>query len=101
MGNAHFFSLFALLLAWGLAGPAGAQTSLSVDPGREAIVAFEPGAVERPAGRTSGALNTFNLTAPSLEQALREAGTEHLAQLIPSFEPENRFATSRTGFQWS
>ena len=89
--------MFALLLTWGLAGPAGAQTSLSVDPAREVIVAFEPGAVERPPGHTRGSLETFSITAPSVEQALTDAGTEHLAQLIPGFEPENRFATSRTG----
>ena len=97
MTNAPFFSLFALLLVWSLAGPADAQTSLSVDPAREVIVAFEPGAVERPPGHTRGSLETFGITAPSVEQALTDAGTEHLAQLIPGFEPENRFATSRTG----
>ncbi len=87
--------LLCALLGLASALPAQAQSSV-ID--REVIVRFTPGTVLGSA--TDGAPaspETYVFSTPALLQLLLDAQVETMRQIIPGFDPEDRFATLGTG----
>ena len=90
------FSLAFLL--WGSVVSLLAQeTTPSVDPEREVLVMFDSGAITAPAGQATGRPEEFQFSGEELRKVIKDARVQAISRLIPDFQPEDRFATGRTG----
>lgn len=96
--HTRYALIAACLLGCFFAAPTRAQEdSPSVDPDREVIVMFQPGTVIRPPDLVTGTPDAFIIPNVELLTLLLGAEVELMAQVMPGFEPEDRFATDLFG----
>ncbi len=94
--NKFNFSLFLLFIIFSTQIIAQNSSELYK---REVIVWFKENILVKPAGKTAGTPDEFQINSSAVENMLQTYNSEFISQLIPGFTSADRIKTARTGEQ--